>query len=143
MRPRILADDLQIISTGTRHLDHFKFAFTKTHEHLEDMGAKVAPSKRVVFSTNSGSRECLKKHVWRRLKRNVKVVNNGRDLGAHFNISDVARYGATLTDRMVQATGGAERLDRHKAPYEKKKGENRKSQNPAKGTLRLRTCPGQ
>ena len=106
MTPRILADDLQIISTGTRHLEHFQYAFTKTHEHLEDMGAKVAPSKCVVFSTSPGRREWLRKHIWRRLNRNVKVINNGRDLGAHFNMSDVARYGTTLPDRMVQATGG-------------------------------------
>ena len=50
----------------------------------------------------------------------VKVVNNGRDLGAHFNISGEARYGNTLTERMAQATGGAERLDKYRAPYEKK-----------------------
>ena len=33
MHPRILADDLQAISTGTRHLPHFQLAFTKTQEH--------------------------------------------------------------------------------------------------------------
>ena len=37
MQPRILADDLQVISTGSRHLEHFEYAYSKTHEHLEDM----------------------------------------------------------------------------------------------------------
>ena len=106
MRRRILADDLQIISTGTRHLTHFQYAFSKTHEHLEDMGAKVAPTKCIAFSTCKAAREWLKKHIWRRLKMEVKVVSNGRDLGAHFNISDKARFGTTLTDRMIQANGG-------------------------------------
>ena len=45
MKPRILADDLQLISIGTRHLDHFQYDFSKTHEHLEDMGARIAPPK--------------------------------------------------------------------------------------------------
>ena len=39
VKPRLLADDLQLISTGSRHLHHFEYAFNKTHAHLEDMGA--------------------------------------------------------------------------------------------------------
>ena len=41
--PRILADDLQIIATGPNHLENFEHAFDKTHEHLHDMGARLAP----------------------------------------------------------------------------------------------------
>ena len=31
--PRVLADELQLISTGERHLEHFEYAFCKTWEH--------------------------------------------------------------------------------------------------------------
>ena len=45
VKPKILADDLQIIASGTRHLELFEQAFDTTHEHLEDLGAKMAPNK--------------------------------------------------------------------------------------------------
>ena len=38
VKPRILADDLQILSQGENHLKNFEYAFTKTHKHIEDMG---------------------------------------------------------------------------------------------------------
>ena len=41
--PRILADDLFIFSAGERHLEHIEYAFDLTHDHIEDMGAKIAP----------------------------------------------------------------------------------------------------
>ena len=47
--PRVLADDLQLIATGPRHADTFQCAFDTTHTHLHDMGAKLAPSKSIIF----------------------------------------------------------------------------------------------
>ena len=44
VKPSIIADDLQIIATGPRRLELFEQAFDKTHEHLEDLGARIAPS---------------------------------------------------------------------------------------------------
>ena len=120
MKPRILADDLQIISTGTRHLDHFQYAYSITHEHLDDMGAKIAPQKCFTFSSDTVSREWLRRHRWRRLGRTVLVVNGCRDLGAHFNVSADKKVGTTLTERMRQATKSTERLDMFNAPYDKK-----------------------
>ena len=121
VQPRILADDLQIISTGTRHLEHFQYAFTKTHEHIADMGAKIAPHKCYVFTSEKKEREWLRKHKWRRLKKRIPVINDCRDLGAHFNVSQEARYGTTLTDRLNGAAEGTEELDYFKAPHEKRK----------------------
>ena len=50
--PRILADDLQILARGPNHLSHFEYAFDATHKHLYDMGARIAPKKSVVFSSD-------------------------------------------------------------------------------------------
>ena len=49
VKPRILADDLQILAMamGPRHLEHFEFGFDATHKHLHDMGARMAPKKSI------------------------------------------------------------------------------------------------
>ena len=49
VQPRVLADDLQIISTGSRHLEHFELALNRSHKHLKDMGARIAPDKSMTF----------------------------------------------------------------------------------------------
>ena len=56
VKPRLLADDLQLISTGPRHLHNFEYAFNKTHAHLEDMGARIAPQKCYTCSTSTAAR---------------------------------------------------------------------------------------
>ena len=61
--PRILADDLQVITTGPNHLEHFEYVFDLTHEHLEDMGAKLAPAKSVTFSSEAADRKWLRTHT--------------------------------------------------------------------------------
>ena len=85
MQPRLLADDLQIMSTGERHLRNFQFAYNRTHLHLEKMGAAIAPQKCNTFSSEGSAREWLREHRWRRLGKRVSVINDCRDLGAHFN----------------------------------------------------------
>ena len=86
VQPRLLADDLQILSKGTRHLEHFTDAFDKTHEHMEAMGARIAPQKCYTCSTNATAREWLRTHRWRRIQQTVAVVNDVRGLGAHWTI---------------------------------------------------------
>ena len=56
VKPRVLADDLQILATGPRHLELFEQAFDSTHEHLEDLGAKMAPNKSMTFSSEAVAR---------------------------------------------------------------------------------------
>ena len=73
VRPRLLADDLQILSTGPNHLANFEFAFDKTHKHLSDMGAKIAPSKSITFSTCKTSANWLKQHRWSRTGTTIPV----------------------------------------------------------------------
>ena len=117
--PRLLADDLHLLSTGERHLDHSELAGDKTHLHLEDMGARIAPQKNTTFSSYSTAREWLRKHQWRRLGMKVPVVNDCMDVGARFNTTQGKMVGTTLTQRMRQTASSAGRLEKHKAPYAK------------------------
>lgn len=118
VKPRLLADDLQLLSTGARHLEHFEYAFNKTREHLDDMGAKIAPLKCYTCATNSAARKWLGTHQWRRLRRTIPVVNDVRDLGAHWCISG-RKVATTSTRSMAETTPSMNRLDMAKAPYEK------------------------
>ena len=80
VKPMILADDLHILATGPRHLEWFTHAFDKTHLHLMDMGARIAPSKSLTFSSNNTARNWLRTHQWRILKDVVPVMTSCRDL---------------------------------------------------------------
>ena len=80
VKPRILADDLQILSQGGTHLKHFEYAFNKTHKHIEDMGGRLAPTKSVTFASDETSRNWLRRHTWRR-------VTDGRGLGGSHECS--------------------------------------------------------
>ena len=62
-------------SEGVRH-SVFEEAYDATHEYMHDMGAIIASSKSVAFSTNKAMVEWLKRHKWRRLGTKVpsKVV---------------------------------------------------------------------
>ena len=102
--PRIPADDLQLLCTGSRRLENFEFGFNETHTHLADMGAKLAPKKSIVFSSDETSRRWLRKHRWRRVGATIQVITDGKDLGAHMNASTNRTYGATLTKRMQETT---------------------------------------
>ena len=55
-KPRILADDLQLLCTGDKRLANFEYSFDETHKHLEKMGAKLAPNKSITFSSDEASR---------------------------------------------------------------------------------------
>ena len=129
MQPRILADDLQVISTGSRHLERFEHAYSKTHEHLEDMGARIAPQKCSTFSSDTVAREWLRRHRWRRLHQTVPVVNDCRDLGAHLNATSSMK-GTTLSERMRTTTNSVERLDMFSGSYEKKCSRNQRTNAP-------------
>ena len=46
VKPRVLADDLQILSQEFNHLGDFEYAFNNTHKHIEDMGGDWAQQSR-------------------------------------------------------------------------------------------------
>ena len=56
VKPRVLADDLQILSQGPNHLKNFEYAFSKTHKHIEGMGGRLAPKKSITFASDESSR---------------------------------------------------------------------------------------
>ena len=62
--PRILADDLMILTHGTQHLIKMQEALNFTHQFLQDMGATVAPKKSFVFCSNSRARKWFANHTW-------------------------------------------------------------------------------
>ena len=79
--PRILADDLFTFRSGKKHLEKLECAFDLTHEHMEDMGAKIAPTKSVTFASSVTTRKWLRNHRWRRLGKKVPLQTDMRDLG--------------------------------------------------------------
>ena len=109
VKPRKLADDLQILATGPNHLRLFQLAFDKTHEHLEAMGARIAPTKPIVFSPNKTASNWLEDYKWRRTGTTIKVISNCRDAGAHLCISRKRSTGGTLTKRYKKGTGFAKK----------------------------------
>ena len=115
--PRILADDLQIFASGPRRLENLEHAFNLTHEHLEDMGAKIAPAKPVTFTPEPVDRRWLRTHKWRRLGTTKPVILHVRDLGAHLNTAAAQMVGSTLTARMRETTRSVIRFGEMKAPY--------------------------
>ena len=55
-QPRILADDLLILTSGLHHCQLMKNAIDTTHEMLYDMAAIVAPAKSFIFSNSPDAR---------------------------------------------------------------------------------------
>ena len=102
VKPRVLADDLQILASGPRHLELFEEAFDTTREHLEDLGARIAPKKSMTFSSEPVARKWLRDHKWRRLGKTVEVLHDCRDLGAY--LDPTKRWRATTLTKMMRQT---------------------------------------
>ena len=92
---RVLADDLQILSHGKNCAERFRRAYEQTHSHLMDMGARIQPSKCVVFSNDGAIRQWLRGYRWRQLGTVVDVVNDCRDLGARISVTQRKTGGYT------------------------------------------------
>ena len=138
--PRVLADDLQLIVTGQKHATTFQHAFDMTHTHLHDMGARLAPSKSIIFSTDSKVSKWMRTHKWRRVGTTLTVVRDCRDLGAHLNTSACSRKGTTLTQRMIRGTTFAKKGKYIRAPLFKKAAVLRGKVTPM-ALYQCETCP--
>ena len=55
-----------------------------------------------------------------KIMKTVSVVNDCRDLGAHFNATGGRKVGTTATQRMWKTARSTDRLAKVKAPYNKK-----------------------
>ena len=102
VKPRDLADDLMMIAAGDKHEDKIKAVVEGAYDYMQDMGAKVATQKSILFSSCPATRRRLRKHVWKCGKR-IPVVGHARDLGAHLAVSNRS-YSATLRTRLQQTT---------------------------------------
>ena len=100
--PRILADDIMVLAIGEGHEGIFKLNFDLTHQYLSDVGARIAPSRSYVFSTNRVTRQRLRDHLWEVLGTKVPVVTHMRDLGSHLSVGATLQ-GATITARLKKA----------------------------------------
>eukprot|EP00973_Karenia_brevis_P041155 5693300-Karenia_brevis.AAC.1 len=85
--PRTLADDLMLITRGSRALHVFQRAFELTMEHLIDLGGRLAPRKSKIFSTLASHRTYLAAYVWPPIAQQIKVVPNLRDLGSALSLT--------------------------------------------------------
>ena len=111
LEPRVLADDLLFTAddnNGEDHLDLTIKGVELSIDYFEDIGAKVAANKCFTFASSSKTRNHLKKHIW---KRGNKIINKNsfRDLGSHLHLHK-SKNGATLSERMLQATKMTKRL---------------------------------
>ena len=86
VEPRVLADDLQIVASGPRHLENYVHASDLTHAHLHDMGARLAAQKSISFTSEPAARKWLRNHKWRRIGGKIPVITDVRGLGAHWTI---------------------------------------------------------
>ena len=109
--PRILADDLMLLTSGSDHVSKMHQAINKTHELLQDMGAKVAPAKSFVFSNRPQARKWYSKHVWANIASTIPVVRSVRDLGG--TINTVGRNYAKIIDARIGKSLATLRKFRH------------------------------
>ena len=59
VEPKVLADDVLIIATGSRIIKRLARAIDAAHEFLPDLGAKVAPCNCFNFASNATARKWL------------------------------------------------------------------------------------
>ena len=98
-RPRVLADDWLVSAAGEDHDTRLKAGAGSAHGLMHSMGARVAPAKCGLLSTEPRARKALATHRWPHLATTVPVVNHMRDLGAHVDFTR-QRKGVTLTKRL-------------------------------------------
>ena len=108
---RVLADEILVTSTGPDHEQVFRKAFEATHRYLHRMGARLAPKKSFIFSTEKAVRSALARHRWSELDTRIEVVQHTRDLGSHVNTL-LCNRSTTLTGRMANGIIMARRIAR-------------------------------
>ena len=98
VKPRDLADDLLMVASGPEHGEHIADAVENAYQYLQDMGAKVASNKSILFSSCPTTRRKLRCKTWKCGSR-IPVVGHARDLGAHLATSNMGlrRYTSDQT----------------------------------------------
>ena len=119
VHPRVLADDLMFSTHGTGHLERTIEATQASRSFFHDLGAKVADKKCFMFATDPHTRKRLADYMWDPYGLKIPNINDFRGLGTHFNLTKGLK-GATLTERMRNATAMCRRLRWVKIPKERK-----------------------
>lgn len=110
VKPRVFADDIMLYAKGDGHEEALTKSYGTTHRYLEDMGARLAPSKSSIFSTSKATRSRMRLHKWQYAGDAViQVINNFRDLGAHVNLTNAANS-KTINDRVAKGVGKVHRI---------------------------------
>ena len=109
LTPRVLADDIMLLSTGANHQEKIVRGFEQTITYFADMGARISPKKSFLFSSVRTARRDLRLWQWKGLdNEKLRVANNARDLGAHATYAG-RQTGTTLNDRAAQAAATADK----------------------------------
>ena len=119
--PRTLADDLMLLSMGSKALHTFRYAFTATLEYLTALGGKLSAHKSRLFSTVETHRKWLAAYIWPVVQQQIQVTLKSRDLGAALSFARTAcTYSAMRIRAGIAALFAIRRLpfDRiHKAQF--------------------------
>eukprot|EP00973_Karenia_brevis_P037470 5169378-Karenia_brevis.AAC.1 len=97
LKPRTLANDLLIHATGSHALSLFHRGYNKSVQHLNELGAKIAPTKCGTFATRPSHRTWLALHKWESLNTTVKCHQHLRDLGSTLNVICSVRTSVSRT----------------------------------------------
>ena len=107
--PRVLADDVLLMTRGRNMLALFARALNATHAYLHAMGAKVASTKSYNFASVKTAREWLAATKWVCVQEKIAVVKDFRYLGAHL-CTQASMRSSTLVARVRKALGQLRRL---------------------------------
>jgi len=101
--PRLLADDILVLTQGQHHEVLLHTALDATHLYIASIGGKIAPTKSYNFSTNRKTRQRLRTRKWHNINSTIPVITNTRDLGSHINTTH-RMVAPTATARIHHAT---------------------------------------
>ena len=83
--PRVLADDIMVSIAGKESYERFVQVFNATIQYCIGLGARVAPDKSFMFSTDKKVRKKFVNHLWQPIGSILKVMKHTRDLGTHLS----------------------------------------------------------
>lgn len=100
--PWMLADGVLLLERRRRMMETFAAALDATHEYLQAMGAKIAPTRSYNFASTKEGRKWLRETWWGHIRGHIAVVDDFRYLGVRLS-TQVTRKCTTLVDRWHKA----------------------------------------
>jgi len=109
VEPRVLADDLLILTTGDMCRANVIKALKDSKAFFQSIGARVADNKCFTFAYDPTVRQFLTNYIWDRNGLTIPCLSSFRDLGAHLTCNG-AQTASTVTKRFRNAAAMAGRL---------------------------------